>query len=173
MEIRLAQIDEFGEIRSFYHSLIDAMEDARYKPGWEKEVYPTDTYLTDSINKKELWIGIENGQLAAAMIVNHEYNEGYGQVVWPTDARPDEITVIHALGVHPVFAGRGLAKKLVEKVFEIAKNAKQKVIRLDVLGGNVPAEKLYVGAGFKYIDTLQMFYEDTGWTDYELYEYKV
>ena len=27
--------------------------------------------------------------------------------------------------------------------------------------------------GFTYLHTLKMFYEDTGWTDYELYEYKL
>ncbi|MDD5922530.1 MAG: hypothetical protein PUC44_05065 [Eubacteriales bacterium] len=47
----------------------------------------------------------------------------------------------------------------------------QKAVRLDVLAGNVPAEKLYEGLGFKYMDALKMYYEDTGWTDYELYEY--
>ena len=47
----------------------------------------------------------------------------------------------------------------------------QKAIRLDVLKGIAPAEKLYSGLDFKYLHTLKMFYEDTGWTDYELYEY--
>lgn len=27
------------------------------------------------------------------------------------------------------------------------------------------------GVGFRYMDTLQMYYKDTGWTDYKLYEY--
>jgi ribosomal protein S18 acetylase RimI-like enzyme len=54
-----------------------------------------------------------------------------------------------------------------------ARQEKQKVIRLDVLKGNVPAEKLYSGMGFEYLHTLPMFYEDTGWTDYELYEYRL
>ena len=40
-----------------------------------------------------------------------------------------------------------------------------------MLAGNLPAEKLYSDLGFKYMDTLEMYYEDTGWTAYELYEY--
>lgn len=44
-------------------------------------------------------------------------------------------------------------------------------LRLDVLGGNVPAERLYTGQGFTYRGTVRMFYDDTGWTDYGLYEY--
>lgn len=46
-----------------------------------------------------------------------------------------------------------------------------RALRLDVLGGNVPAERLCVGQGFRFCATVRMFYADTGWTDYRLYEY--
>lgn len=45
--------------------------------------------------------------------------------------------------------------------------------RLDVLGGNIPAEKAYTRMGFVYRGTINMFYEDTGWTGYRLFEYVV
>ena len=48
-----------------------------------------------------------------------------------------------------------------------------KTVRLDVLEGNLPAEKAYGKVGFQYVDTVRMFYEDTGWTNYKLYEYIV
>lgn len=54
---------------------------------------------------------------------------------------------------------------------DTARAGGQKVMRLDVLKGNVPAEKLYEGLGFKYLHMLKMFYPDTGWTEFELYEY--
>ena len=44
-------------------------------------------------------------------------------------------------------------------------------LRLDVLGGNVPAERLYAGQWFERRGTVRMFYADTGCTDYGLYEY--
>lgn len=172
-EIRIAEINEFDIVRTFYHSLIDAMQNAQYKPAWEKGVYPSDEYLRSSIKKHELYIGLTDGELSSAMIINHEYNESYDKAAWPTDAAPEEITVIHALAVHPCFGGKGIAKELVARAISIAENNKQKVIRLDVLGGNIPAAKLYTGMGFKYIDTVQMYYEDTGWTDFELYEYRL
>ena len=105
------------------------------------------------------------------MVLNHRYNEGYKKFQWRTQANDSEVLVIHALGVHPDFSGKGYAKEMVNKAIEVAMEASMKAIRLDVLGGNVPAEKLYTGIGFKYMDTLQMYYEDTGWTDYKLYEY--
>lgn len=37
-----------------------------------------------------------------------------------------------------------------------------RALRLDVLGGNVPAERLYTGQGFARRGTVRMFYDDTG-----------
>ena len=81
-----------------------------------------------------------------------------------------EFMVIHMLGVHSDFAGRGLAKEMVRFAIETAGAAGMKAIRLDVLKGNVPAERLYPAMGFSYVDTIKLFYEDTGRVDFELFE---
>ena len=73
MEIQPAKEQEFGVVRQFHHSLIDAAENLRYKPGWKKDIYP--------------------------------------------------------------------------------------------------AERLNAGMSFQHIDTLTMYYEDTGWTKFKLFEY--
>lgn len=59
---------------------------------------------------------------------------------------------------------------MVKEVIRIAGERHQRAIRLDVLNGNMPALKLYESMGFEHRRTTQMFYEDTGWTDYLLYE---
>lgn len=41
----------------------------------------------------------------------------------------------------------------------------------DKIDRPTPAERLYPGLGFSYVDTIQMYYEDTGWTEFLLYEY--
>ena len=46
-----------------------------------------------------------------------------------------------------------------------------KAVRLDVLEGNVPAERLYSGLGFSCVGMVPMFYEDTGWKNFKAYEY--
>lgn len=171
MNIRLANQTEFNNVRSFYHELIDMMKNAECKPAWEKGVYPSDVYLKKSIENGELWVCEYENKYAAAMIVNHESNEGYREIRWSVDAKNNEITVIHALGVMPTFQGKGIAGEMVKKVIELAKATNQKSVRLDVLGGNLPAEKLYLKHGFEYVDTIKMFYEDTGWTDFKLFEY--
>lgn len=173
MEILTACESNYQDIRAFYHSLIDAMQSADYHIGWEKDIYPAPEFLQDSIQREELFIGVENKKIVAAMVLNHQCNDGYEKYQWPTKAERDEVMVLHALGVHPACAGKGLAKQMVTFAIEKARKNHQKALRLDVLKGNVPAEKLYSGMGFKYLHTLPMYYEDTGWTDYELYELRL
>lgn len=171
MEITLAAISQYEQVRLFYHSLIDAMEGSPYPPGWKKDIYPSPEFLMESISRKELYIGCENREIVCAMILNQENNESYEQFQWPTAAAKGEISVIHALGVHPVHTGKGFARQMVRTAIMLARKNNRKVLRLDVLKGNLPAENLYKGEGFRHLHTLPMYYEDTGWTDYELFEY--
>lgn len=172
-EIRIAQDEDYIRVRDFYYELIDAMQDAEYNPGWEKDIYPTQEFLKKSIHAHELYIVEIEECMVACMVVNHEYNDGYKHVKWSVEAADEELLVIHTLGVHPKHSGKGIAKQMVQKVIDMATKKKIKTIRLDVLGGNVPAEKAYTKMGFAYRDTIRMFYEDTGWTDYRLFEYIV
>lgn len=173
MNIRIAETEEYEKVKLFYDSLIDAMQEAEYKPGWEKNVYPTQEFLLNSIKAGELYLGEKEGTIAACMIVNHLYNDGYNTISWAVKAEDAEVLVIHALGVYPLYAKQGLAKQMVQRVVETAKENRIKAIRLDVLEGNIPAEKTYTKMGFVYRDTVKMFYEDTGWTNYKLFEYIV
>ena len=104
------------------------------------------------------------------MVVNHEYNESYDGAPWSVDASDDELLVVHALGVRPSFAGRGIAKVMTQYAIRLGRETGMKTIRLDVLKGNVPAERAYRKVGFAYCRTAHMFYEDTGWTEFDLFE---
>ncbi len=170
MNLRLATIEEFENIRSFYHYITDWLDTVPYGPGWKKDIYPSPEELTEALTKNELWVCESNGEYVGAMVVNSASNEGYVQVKWNVDAKDNEITLIHALGVKPEWQGRGIASEMVNHAINLAKSKKHKALRLDVLQGNLPAERLYPKHGFVYVDTVEMFYEDTGLANYELYE---
>ncbi len=173
MELICAKNKDYSRIRDFYYELTDEMENSKFKPGWKKDIYPTQDFLKKSIQNKELYYTTDQSNIQACMIVNHSYNEGYKDVKWSVEASDKEILVIHALGVLPRFSGKGIAKGLVQKVIHQAELQGIKTIRLDVLEGNLPAEKAYTKVGFHYITTLKMYYEDTGWTNYKVFEYIV
>lgn len=170
MVIRRARNEEFDAVRAFYHAVIDDMAHAQYRPGWEKDIYPAPDYLQAAIARGELFLGEEAGQTVAAMVLNTACNDSYADARWLTEAAPDEALVIHTLCVRADRTGRGLGREMVRFAIEEARRRGMKAMRLDVLKGNVPAERLYPACGFRYVGTIPMFYEDTGWTDYELYE---
>lgn len=47
----------------------------------------------------------------------------------------------------------------------------EKAVRLDILGTNTAAERLYTRCGFRFVQAKHMYYDDTGWTEYKLFEY--
>lgn len=170
LDIRPAAEGDYPAVRDFYYAVTDEMAEEPFLPGWEKDVYPTQAFLRDSIRRGELYLGYLGGALAACMVVNQSYNEGYRSVSWGVEAADHELLVIHALGVRRAYAGRGFAKEMARHVLRMARARGLKTVRLDVLGGNLPAERAYTAVGFRYVDTLRMFYEDTGWTDYKVFE---
>lgn len=169
-EIHKARPEEYDKIRYFYYSLIDALKGTKYHPKWEKDIYPAPEELRAVVEAGELYYLVADGRIAAAMAVNQKCNDEYKDVQWPVKLAQDEFMVIHMLGVHGDFAGRGLAKEMVRFAIEYAKKTGMKAVRLDVLKGNVPAEKLYEGIGFEHVDTVKLFYEDTGRVDFKMYE---
>ena len=112
MQIRRAGTAEFDAVRACYYAVMDEMKNAEFKPGWERDVYPSQEFLRASLDKGELYVGEIGGHLVTAMVVNHEYNESYDGAPWSVDAADGELLVIYALGVRLSFAGRGIAQAM-------------------------------------------------------------
>lgn len=171
MKLTQATCSQFDEVRTFYHHLIDMMENEPYGPEWKKEIYPTNEQLFEAIQKKQLFYVKLDNEIVASMVINHDYGEEYDLVQWQCNASREEIMIIHLLGVLPTFQRKGIARFLIDEAIHLAKQSNQKTIRLDVLGTNLPAHEVYLKLGFKCCDTIQMYYEDTGTCEYMLYEY--
>lgn len=171
--IREANIKEYEQVKAFYDRVIEDMQGMEYHPKWQKGVYPEYRYLQESIEKGNLHIVLSQEEIVGAMIINQETNDGYKTVSWDLKVADDEILIIHALGVLPTDMKKGIGSGMVAYAKKLAKEKQQKVIRLDVIDGNVPAIKLYEKAGFHFVETVDLFYEDTGWYKFHLYEYVV
>ena len=69
---------------------------------------------------------------------------------WSVDLERGEFLIIHVLAVDPDKGQRGIGGFMVERCIDIARRGGYKAIRLDVVPGNIPAEKLYAKYGFTY-----------------------
>ncbi len=157
----------------FYHDLIINMSEAPYSPKWQIGVYPTDDAICSFVGKGEMYVAESEGEFVGAMVINSDTNEGYKGTEWRTDAAPGEYAVIHILGVKPSRGRSGIGSAMVREAIRLAKEQGMKAVRLDVLSGNLPAEKLYLKHDFEKVASTRLFYEDTGWCDFDLYEYVI
>lgn len=114
-----------------------------------------------------------NEEIVAAMVVNHECNEGYQKVNWKQHLDNSQFTVIHALCVATKMSGHGVAKAMVRYAIDYSRQMGMKAVRLDVFEGVVPASHLYQSQGFIYQGSTAMYYPDTGWTNFDLFEYPI
>lgn len=133
-------------------------------------MYPSDEFIKSSLAAEQLYTLTENGVLCACVILNSEYNEGYDGCAWSIDCGRDEILVPHALAVNPEFQGKGIGKTVVKNILNIAKAENKKTVRLDVLSSCKSAERLYLRCGFRFVEAKEIYYEDTGLTEYKMFE---
>lgn len=63
------------------------------------------------------------------------------------------------VAVDETFRNQGIAGKLMEKAYEIAKDAGMEKLYLEVRESNEPAKSVYVKSGFKEIGVRKNFYE--------------
>lgn len=173
MEIRTAKENERIKVIDFYYDMIDKMQASEYRPTWKMGVYPTEEYLASLVMRNEVFIALEDDKIIGAMVLNHDCNESYSDTEWSVSAGKDEVTVLHLLSILPEYGGRGYGMQMLDFAIRRAARENQKAIRLDVMEENLPALKLYDAAKFKRLDTLRMFYESTGWTNFVMYEYKI
>lgn len=172
MEILNADEKDFDELMKFFDYMCTVLGSKDFMPKGNRGGFPSEKMVMEAINENSLFKGVEDGEIIAAYILNHSFDDAYRTVKWGVEAGNDEVLVMHALRVHPDFGGRGISKRLVEHAIKTAEERKMKAIRLDVLEGNTVPEKMYLSYGFKYIGTVPITYEDIGEArNFRLFEY--
>ena len=162
MIIREAKIEELDKVMDFYEMMCHELAAKDFLKKEYKGGFPTLDMVTESIKNSCLYVGEENGEIAAAYIMNNECDPAYDAVPWRADADKEHASVLHALRVEPKYCGRGYAGRLVEHAAEAARAKGLKAIRLDCLVENTIAHKLYLSHGFQIVGETEMYYEDIG-----------
>ena len=160
MIIRYAEEKNFIELRQFYDGMCKVLSGKDFLPEGDKGGFPPDEMIKDAIKERNQFIGIEDGRIVAAYIMNHDRDEAYHAVKWLIDANDNETVVLHALRVLPEYGGRGYSKQLVQHAIDTARERNLKSIRLDCIEGNDIPQKMYMSFGFKYVDKVEITYAD-------------
>lgn len=176
MRFQKANQSDFLAIQKFYWDVIEHIHKSNINNenlGWEKGIYPSDEFLHNSLANGELYTLTENDTLCACVILNSKYNEGYRDCPWSIVCSDNDVLIPHTLAVNPKMQGKGIGKIVVKNILAIAKSENKKAVRLDVLGACKAAERLYISCRFQFVAAKNMFYEDTGRTEYKMFEFNL
>ena len=66
---------------------------------------------------------------------------------------------------------KGIGREIFNQIKTKAMRNNKKTIRIDIIDGNVGAQRVFEKFGFEYIDTVEMFHEAVGMENFHLYEY--
>lgn len=170
VHLRKAKIEEAEKILKFYQDIIDSIRQSEFKPKWGKH-YPDLEFVKASIEKREMHVYSNEGDIIAGVVLNNRFDPEYENVDWMVDAKPQETLIIHAFAVASNYAGKGIGKEIFTHIKSTAEKNNQKTIRLDIIDGNVGARKVFEKFGFEYVDTVEIFHEAIGLEKFHLYEY--
>ena len=155
--LELAQERDFGQVCDFYAEVCAAQDPDRGAPGWNMEYYPDGEALRTHIERREMYLKRRDGRIAAAMALT----------------RDGGCAELHLLAVHPDDRGRHISDEMLSQAIALARKAGAKLLRLDVVRGNLPAVRLYQRAGFRKTGGYTARFECSGDMEFDQYEYNL
>ena len=173
VELRKAKRTDIDTIRNIYWKLLDSSEEYASILQWKKNIYPVDSDWMGYIDREEMFLIYYDSELVGAVALSKKRAKSYSDIRWTIDAFDDETAVIHLFVVDPEYQGKGIATAALDELIRIAKETKKKAVRLDAIGTNKPAPKLYEKYGFINCGKAMEYYESTGKTEFVYYEYIV
>lgn len=162
MELREAAWSDLDELMAFYQEMSRVLDKKDFLPQGNRGGFPAREMVREAIGAHGQFVGVEDGRIVAAYLLNHRCDSAYRTVTWGVDAPPEEVLILHALRVLPQYGGRGYARRLVEHAIQTARAWGQRALRLDVAQGNDQPEQLYRSCGFQLAGTATIYYEDIG-----------
>ena len=169
--MRKCELKDLPGMLEFYQLVIRETEDMPRYARWEYGKHPTKEMIENYVGQGMMYCLDAGEKIAAAVAVTPFQTSEYHGADWQITPEDDEVAVVHLLAVNPKCRKQGYAKAVMAEVIDLAKRSGMKAVRLDALACNIPAHRLYESLGFRKRDTRHWYAENTGWIDFDLFEY--
>lgn len=140
-------------------------------PKWMYREYPSEASARAMTEAGAQYVCMDRGEVIGAFVLNEDPQGSYEKGHWRQTLEPGTFLVCHALAVAPERKGQGIGRLMVEYCLALAKEQGYRALRLDIVPGNTPAQRLYESCGFREVETLDL---DRGYEQiplFTLYEY--
>ncbi len=146
MELEQVSLDQLQEVLRIYKSCVRQHQKLGFNQ-WDKD-YPSREVVLRDIELNQLF-GIKNkNRLIAVVAFTDDEPQEYVELSWENN---QNYKIVHRLGVHEDYIGRGLATKLMWLLERRAIISNVKSVRLDTFSPNKIALKLYLKLGYKKV----------------------
>ncbi|MFC7440096.1 GNAT family N-acetyltransferase [Laceyella putida] len=145
MQLVHAHEEQLAEIMEIYRNVVQMMN----KQGiyqWAED-YPNEDVLKNDIAKGNLYTLLDEGQIAAIVALDQEFEPEYEQIPWQDQS--GRFLVVHRLCVNPDNQGKGVSRILMQEIERFAREHGYASIRLDTQMANEKAMRLYDVNGFE------------------------
>lgn len=148
--IRPAKLSEIKDILAITKTCAQKMqENGIYQ--WN-EHYPTAAPFEKDLERKELYVKVQEDQVIGSITVSTEMDEEYVPIQWLT---PNGNSIyIHRLCVHPKCQGMGFAQKMMDFAEDYSRNRNFKSVRLDTFSQNKRNQRFYEQRGYQKLEDI-------------------
>lgn len=142
-----ADISAAGE---FYDNVVSWLDAHINYPKWTYKEYPSENDVRSMTASQSQYICLDGDKIIGAFVFDADPRGNYQTGDWKVSLEDGAYMVIHALAIDPEYQGRGLGSEIIGFCIEEAKKRGFKAIRVDIVPGNAPAQRLYENNGFTY-----------------------
>ena len=151
MTIRPATAEDISAIAAIFAEVHEAEAAGITTTGWLKGVYPVRATAEAALNRGDLFVQEEDGQIIGTAIINQIQVDVYEGAPWKHPANAEQVMVLHTLAISPKAARRGYGKAFVAYYENYAKEQGCPYLRMDTNAHNTIARSLYRSLGYEEI----------------------
>lgn len=151
MNIRKAIKSDLDQIEKIYYEIHTAEENREQTIGWIRDVYPVRATAESALQRDDMFVLEEGGELLGTAIINNIQVDVYKDGHWEYEAPDDEVCVLHTLVISPYAKGRGCGRKFVKFYEDYALRHGCHELRIDTNERNSVARAMYKKLGYKEI----------------------
>ena len=152
MNIRKAAKADLSAIEAIFSDIHTAEEQGRVTIGWNRNIYPTAATAEQALERGDLFVQEDAGQVVGTGIINHQQVDVYRGANWRNAAPDAEVMVLHTLVISPSAARKGYGRQFVAFYESYAASHGCKYLRMDTNERNVNARALYRSLGYTEAD---------------------
>lgn len=154
MEIRKAIENDIEKVEKIYLDILSVEEEGKVSIGWVRGIYPTCSTAEAAIERDDLFILEDEGEVIGTAIINKVQVDVYAKANWKYPAPDSEIMVLHTLVISPFAARKGYGRSFVDFYEKYALCHNCHYLRMDTNEKNVNARALYKKLGYEEIGIL-------------------